>query len=358
MTIHEVDVCVVGAGQSGLALGYHLQRLARRAAQDSRTPLSVVLLDERDAPGGAWCEGWDTLSLFSPATYSSLPGWPMPPWRHPGTPSAEHVVRYLADYEKRYDLPVRRPVQVVSVQQAADDRLLVHTDGDTWSAAVVVNATGTWSRPFWPTVPGGSAFTGAQLHTVDYRSGAEIAGPRVLVVGGGNSGAQIAADLLLHSEHQVTWCTREPPTYLPDDVDGRVLFESATRAVQALAAGVEGVAGLGDIVAVPSVRQARDEHGLRAVEMFQTLTPDGALWADGTHRSVDTVIWCTGFRPALAHLRDLPLPRVDGHPGTEDPRLLFLGYGDWCGPASATLIGVNRTARAMAASITAYVRSR
>lgn len=368
----EVDVLVVGAGQSGLALGFYLQRSNRRA---STAPVSFVLLDDEPGPGGAWRHGWDTLTLFSPAAYSSLAGWPMPRWPHSGTPDAAHVATYLRDYEARYDLPVLRPHRVSAVHDdGGHDRRLhaVTGSGEVWRPRVVVNATGSWTRPFWPAVPGAAEFRGAQVHTAGYRSPRDVPGRRVLVVGGGNSGAQIAADLLLHGDQEVTWATRTPPRFLPDDVDGRVLFETATRAVRDRAAGRTnpGVGGLGDIVAVPTVREARDHHGLRATVMPIRLVPDGAELPDGTTLGVDTIVWCTGFRPALQHLAPLGLSRHRGHPATtsppaapaaavaaDDPRVYFLGYGDWCAPASATLIGVNRAARDTAEAVAAQLRS-
>lgn len=394
-----VDVVVIGGGQSGLAVGYHLRR-HDRVTSDADRRLSFVILDSQRGPGGAWQEAWDSLHLFSPASYSSLAGWPMPPWRGAGNPDAAHVVRYLAAYEDRYDLPVERPVDVVAVHRDTDrefgresDRepgcesgresdvvsrrgrfVVTAADGRAWSARWVVNATGTWSRPFWPHVPGMTEFVGRQLHTADYRGARAFAGARVLVVGGGNSGAQIAADLLPVAT-SVTWATKTPPRMLPDDVDGRVLFETATRAVRDRAAGItnDGVATLGDIVAVPAVRRARDEHGLHAEPMPLRLVPDGAEWPDGRRRPYDSVIWCTGFRPALRHLTPLRLTTRRGRPSTtvparrgtsasrppspvvsiDDPRVLFVGYGDWCGPASATLIGVNRAAKEAAATIAA-----
>lgn len=375
-----VDVVVVGAGQSGLALGYHLRRLDQRRERDGRAPVSSVLLDARAEPGGAWVGMWDSLTLFSPASYSSLAGWPMPPWDRAGTPSAAHVAAYLRAYEARYDLPVRRPHRVVDVRAVAEgdgdpDRLAVTTATGSWRARVVVNATGSWSRPFWPAVPGADLFGGQQLHAADYRRAADLAGRRVLVVGGGNSGAQVAADLLLHAGAtgtQVTWATREPPRFLPDDVDGRVLFEVATQAVRARAEGRAhaGVGGLGDVVAVPTVREARDRHGLRAVAMPR-LTATGAVWDDGTTRELDAVVWCTGFRPDLRHLRHLGLRADHGHPAAaapavgstaavsvDDPRVWFLGYGDWCAPGSATLVGVNRPARDTAAAVVALLDRR
>lgn len=133
-----------------------------------------------------------------------------------------------------------------------------------------------------------------------------------------------------------------------------MLFEVATRRAAALAAGRSdsgGVGGLGDVVMVPPVLEARRRGVLHAEAAFTRLTHDGIEWADGRTQRADTVLWCTGFRPALGHLTGLRLPRADAHPatdGTAVPQvsgLHLVGYGDWTGPASATLLGVGRTAR-------------
>ncbi len=338
-------VVVIGGGQAGLAAGYYLRRAG----------LDFVILDAQTEPGGAWIHGWDSLRLFSPAQHSSLPGWPMPPYPGPGYPTAEHVVDYLSMYEKRYEFPIRRGETVTAVSRDGDG-FRVSTDTGDWSAGAVISATGTWWRPFLPLMPGG--FTGRQLHTVDYRGPEEFAGQDVVVVGGGNSGAQIAADLA--GTANLTWVTRRPPRYLPDHMDGKALFDVATRRRQALDAGqadTAGVAGLGDIVAVPPVREARDAGLLRPSPMFSRLDGDGPVWTDGTRRHADSIIWCTGFRPALSHLAPLRLRTTRGRIPTvgtravAEPRLHLLGYGDWTGPASATLIGVGMTARAAVADI-------
>ena len=160
--------------------------------------------------------------------------------------------------------------------------------------------------------------------------------------------------------------TARPPRFLPDDVDGRTLFELATRRVRASRAGSarsggaepdeQGVGGLGDIVMVPPVLAARRRGDLEAQPVFDRLTTSGVAWDDPARElAVDAIVWCTGFRPDLRHLARLPLTRRAGLPVTtaalpsqsvDDPALFFLGYGDWCGPASATLIGVGATARA------------
>jgi putative flavoprotein involved in K+ transport len=338
---------VIGGGQSGLAAGYHLRRLG----------LDFVILDAETTPGGAWQHSWDSLRLFSPAAYSSLPGRLMPPQTGATYPDAQHVAEYLADYEKRYELSVERPVRVLGVHR--DDQLLrVETDSGTWRARAVISATGTWWRPFLPAVPGRGDFGGRQLHTVAYRRPQDFAGRRVIVVGGGNSGAQIAADLA--HDTQLTWVTQRPPRFLADDVDGRALFDAASARRRALDEGrtdTGGVASLGDIVAVPPVREARDRGLLKASPMFTRLVPGGVEWADGTHAEADVIIWCTGFRPALSHLAPLQLRGRRGHIATvgtravDEPRLHLLGYGDWTGPASATIIGVGRPAREAAREI-------
>lgn len=352
-----VDVAVVGSGQAALAVGYHLRRLGLLPGRD------VVLLDAATDPGGAWARMWDDLRLFSPAAYSSLPGWLMPPDPHAGSgeaPSRAHVVAYLTAYEQRYGLAVERPVRVDRVSRAGD-RLLLEGSSAPVAARVVVSATGTWSQPFWPAYPGAGEFRGMQRHAAAYRSPEEYAGRRVVVVGGGNSAAQLLAEVSSVAA-ATTWVTPRPPRFLPDDVDGRVLFETASARVRARREGREheGVGGLGDIVVVPSVREARDRGVMVARPMFSRLTPTGVAWGDGASLDCDAVLWCTGFRPALRHLAGLGLREPDGTvavagpAGTRslhEPRLFLVGYGDWTGPASATLIGVGRTARATAQEI-------
>lgn len=168
----RTDVVVIGGGQAGLAAGYHLRRLG----------LDFVIFDAQAEPGGAWQHTWDSLHLFSPAAYSSLPGRLMPPQPGETYPDAAHVVAYLTDYEQRYELPVHRPVRAVGVHR--DGELLrVETDSGAWSARAVISATGTWWRPFVPAVPGRTEFQGDQLHTVEYRSASDLAGQKVVVVG-------------------------------------------------------------------------------------------------------------------------------------------------------------------------------
>lgn len=392
---HVHDVVVVGGGQAGLAAGYFLRRAG----------LDFAVLDAGEGPGGSWPEYWNSLRLFSPAGHSMLPGWWMPAEEGQEYPSARHVAWYLAEYERRYDLPVRRPVRVEAVERAGGALRVVareeagrerppeasrspagrppggggRQEGEprsgrppeasrsparrsplvSWRARHVISATGTWRAPHVPDVPGRELFAGRQLHTVGYRGPEEFAGQRVVVVGGGNSAAQILAELSEVAE--TTWATTRPPRFMPDDLDGRALFDIATRAQRAAQRGEEapeGVGDLGDIVVVPTVREARERGALKAEPMFDRLTRTGVAWADGTALDCDAVLWCTGFRPVLDHLAPLGLEdgrgriALEGTRAVAEPRLSLLGYGDWTGSASATLIGAGRTAKATVARIT------
>lgn len=149
MTQHQSrqrDVLIIGGGQAGPAVGYFLRR----------SGLSFSILDGEDGPGGAWTHAWSSLTLFSPAQWSSLPGWPMPAGDHV-YPQREEVVAYLSQYEERYQLPVERPVQVTAVH-STPDHLSVETDRGEWTARAVVSATGTWRAPFIPDYPNQALF--------------------------------------------------------------------------------------------------------------------------------------------------------------------------------------------------------
>ena len=334
------DVIIIGGGQAGLATGYFLRR----------SGLTFIILDAEVAPGGAWRYAWPSLRLFSPAQWSSLPGWPMPSTGEP-YPHRDEVIDYLARYEARYGLPVKRPTRVASVT-AGPDGLTVQTDHGAWRARAVVSATGTWSTPFIPAYPDQALFEGRQLHSANYDGPEAFAGQRVLVVGGGNSGAQILAEV--SQVATATWVTPHEPIFLPDEVDGRVLFERATARWQAKeGTGPAGPppGGLGDIVMIAPVKAARDRGALHAVRPFSRFTKTGVVWGDGKEDRADAVIWCTGFGPALEHLRPLGVVQSDGKVcvgGTRsvaEPRLWLVGYGEWTGFASATLVGVMRGAR-------------
>jgi cation diffusion facilitator CzcD-associated flavoprotein CzcO len=269
-------------------------------------------------------------------------------------PTRDEVIAYLAAYERRYELPIARPAKVERVTWDENhERFVIDAHlGRQWHARAVVSATGTWANPYRPAVPGCDLFMGGQLHSANYVSPEVFAQRRVIVVGGGNSGAQIVSDLSRVAD--VTWATLAPPVFLPDDVDGRYLFEQATRRYKAIQEGriPDPPRSLGDIVAVPSVREARARGALTSRAMFTRFTAAGVVWPDESESAADAVIWATGFRPALEHLVPLGVVGTNGRVETVGTRatalnrLWLVGYGEWTGYASATLIGVGRSARA------------
>lgn len=320
---------VIGAGQAGLAAAFYLQRAG----------VEVLILDNQVGPGGSWRRVWDDLVLFSDSTYSSLPGKqmkPTPPPLHP-----RHVVEYFTEYEQRYDYEIRRPVNVDKLS-LDEGTFHITTDGESYEAENVVMATGTQQSPYVPFYPG--TFTGTFWHTANYPGKETFAGKRVAVLGAGNSGAQIAAELSEVAE--VTWFVRGEPNFMPDSVTGTELFTTSRARALAILRGEKelppSVSDFGDIIVTDLVRRARDEGRLAwqpAPDSLDELEEAG----------IEHFIWATGFRPALGPVRSL----LDDqrHPTVE--HLYLLGYGDWTGPGSATITGVGVFAKQIAQAIAA-----
>ncbi len=342
-----LDVVVIGGGQAGLSVAYFLRR----------TGLRYVVLDDQIGPGGAWRHTWETLRLFSPTEYSSIPGWQMPkgPEEYP---HKGEFIAYLAAYENRYEFAVERPVRVSCVRYDGEV-FQIETDKGVFAARAVVSCTGTAQNAFIPSYPGIETFAGRQMHSADFRNTHGLEGQRVAVVGGGNTGAQILAEVSKVAE--TTWVTVTEPHFMPDDIDGRYLFNAATRRFLVEGKSEEASSGsqkasLSNIVMVQSVREARNRGVLHSVRPFRAFIETGAIWEDGTMRAFDLVIWCTGFRANLSHLAPLGLiqnDQIDTH-GTRaamQPGLWLVGCGGWTGFASATIYGVQKSARATVAEI-------
>lgn len=340
------DVVVIGAGQAGLSAGYGLRR----------ADLDFVLLDAEDGPGGAWRHRWPSLRVDATHHISDLPGLPFAP-EDPTRPAAEVVPGYFADYEAEFDLPVQRPVRVRAVRDRSPD-LVVQTDRGSWTTRALINATGTWTRPFRPVVAGMQDFRGRQLHTADYRGPEDFAGQRVVVVGGGTSAVQLLLEIDPVAA-STTWVTRRPPVFRDDPFDedaGRAAVAQVERRVRAglVPQSVVGVTGL---IRTPAVRAAQEAGVLARRPMFDHLTADGVVWADGTAEPADVVLWATGWRAALSHLAPLRLRgpgggiAMDGTRVRADPRIHLVGYGP-----SASTIGANRAGRAAAREVAALLR--
>ncbi|MEU4144478.1 NAD(P)-binding domain-containing protein [Streptomyces parvulus] len=337
---HEVEVVVIGAGQAGLAAAHHLRRTGFEPERD------FVVLDHAPGPGGAWQFRWPSLTYGKVHGMHSLPGMELT-GADPARPSAEVVSAYFADYERTFDLRVHRPVDVSAVREGPGGRLLVESSAGTWSTRALINATGTWDRPFWPRYPGQETFRGRQLHTAQYAGPEEFAGQRVVVVGGGASGTQHLLEIAPYAA-STTWVTRRPPVFREGPFD-----EDAGRAAVALVEERvrQGLAprSVVSVTGLPlndAIRTGLESGVLDRQPMFDRITPEGIEWDGGRRVSADVILWATGFRAAIDHLRPLRLReagggiRMEGTRAVADPRVHLVGYGP-----SASTIGANRAGR-------------
>ena len=352
----DVDVVVIGAGQAGLSTAYGLLR------QGFAARTGFVVLDADDAPGGAWQHRWPSLTLTTTHRVHDLPGLPFTP-DDDTAPAVESVPAYFAEYERSFDLPVVRPVRVTAIRRTADDRFRVETDAGAWTARAVVNATGTWTRPFVPRYPGQETFRGRQLHTVDYRTPEEFRGTHVVVVGGGASATQLLGEISRVTS--TTWVTRREPVWRDgvfDEDAGRAVVAQVEQAVREgrRPGSVVGLTGL--LTSTPYIRDGLDRGVLQRRPMFDRITPDGVEWAStDTHPApsvhADVILWATGFRAAVGHLAPLHLRapgggiRMDGTSVAGEPRIHLVGYGP-----SASTIGANRAGQSAARQLRRLLR--
>ncbi|MGC0378794.1 cation diffusion facilitator CzcD-associated flavoprotein CzcO [Streptomyces sp. SAI-229] len=339
--MREVEVVVIGAGQAGLSSAYHLRRSGFEPDR------GFVVLDHSPGPGGAWQFRWPSLTYGKVHGMRALPGMELE-GADPARASSEVIGEYFDRYERTFGLRVRRPVDVRAVHEGSGGRLLVETSDGDWSARALINATGTWDRPFRPRFPGQETFRGQQLHTARYPGPEAFAGQRVVVVGGGASGTQHLLEIAPYAA-ATTWVTRRPPVFREGPFD-----EEAGRAAVALVEervrqglpprSVVSVTGL---PLNDAVRRGLADGVLDRQPMFERITPDGVEWADGRRVTADVILWATGFRPAVGHLAPLRLRepgggiRVEGTRAVADPRIHLVGYGP-----SASTIGANRAGRA------------
>lgn len=344
--VRDVEVVVIGAGQAGLAAAFHLRRTGWAPDQD------FVVLDHSPRPGGAWQFRWPTLTYDKVHGMHALPGMELT-GADPQRPSSEVIGGYFARYEEAFGLRVHRPVSVSAVRTgdggAGDGgRLLVETSEGDYAPRALINATGTWDRPFWPRIPGQEVFAGRQLHSAQYTGPEDFRGARVVVVGGGTSAVQQLLELAPVAA-ATTWVTRRPPVFR----EGPFGEEQGRAAVALVEERVrqglppQSVVSVTGLPMTEALRQARASGVLARQPLFERLTPGGVAWADGRTVEADVVLYATGFRAALDHLAPLRLRepgggiRMDGTRTLRDARVHLVGYGP-----SASTIGANRAGRA------------
>jgi len=340
-----LDSLVIGAGQAGLSASYHLQRRGH----------SHVVLDGDSAPGGAWQHRWSTLTMDDVHGIAALPDAPLVSG---GGRANEVVPAYFAAYEREHALPVLRPVRVESVRDAEGLLVTTASDGRRWRSRTLVNATGTWTRPFVPRYPGAEQFRGEYLHASTYPGPEHFRGRRVVVVGGGASAVQLLGELALVTG--TIWVTRRPPVWRTEEFTPEAGRAAVALVEERVRRGLppRSVVSVTGLSLRPQERAAERLGAYRRRPMFARIEPDGVRWADGTVEPVDVILWATGFRPAVGHLAPLRLRspmggirlEADGTTASEDPRVHLVGYGP-----SASTIGANRAGRSAARGVARWL---
>jgi putative flavoprotein involved in K+ transport len=312
------DVVVVGGGQAGLAVGYFL-------AQQGR---DFTILEAAEEPAGAWRERWESLKLFTSARYDSLPGMEFPgdPDRYP---TRDEVADYLTDYAREFDLPVELDRRVRAVRKQ-DDAYVVELDDRAYRAHQVVIATGPFQTPFVPRIAEDLGDDVVQMHSTAYRTPESVPEGRVLLVGGGNTGFQIAEELSASREVHLAIGSRQTP--LPQRILGRDLFWylEATGLIRKTTASRLGklMQKREDTLIGSNPRRAR-RHGIELHGRAVAAAGPNIAFADGAKLDVRGVIWATGFRVDHSWV-DVPVFDENGRAVhergvTTSPGLYFLG---------------------------------
>jgi putative flavoprotein involved in K+ transport len=345
-----LDTVVIGGGQAGLAIAWHLKRQGLR----------FVVLEAGSELGHTWRDRWDSLKLFTPAQYDGLPGMPFPAPTDT-YPTKDPVADYLQTYVTAFDLPVRLKTKVTSLSQA-DQRFDVRTADDTFHTRQVVVATGPFQVPFVPPSAHGLEPSVTQVHSSGYRNPAALPGGSVLVVGGGNSGFQIAEELA--ATRQVDLSIGERAPMLPQRLAGRDLFWWLTR-LGPLRVTVDSRLGRRasrrEFIIGTNKRRLR-KVGVRFRPRLVEADGRTVRFADGsTLPGVGVVVWATGYRSdytwihipgAIEHGRVVHRRGV-----TKSPGLYFLGLS-WQHTRGSALLGfVNDEAAYLADQIAAHHRA-
>ncbi|WP_406210142.1 NAD(P)-binding domain-containing protein [Streptomyces sp. NBC_01017] len=350
--MERVDVAVIGSGQSGMAAAHALRRHG----------LAPVVLEASDRPVGSWPRYYDSLTLFSPARYSSLPGMPFD-GDLDRYPHRDEVITYLLRYADQLDAEIRTRTRVLEVGYRDGAFGLSLEDGGQLEARAVVAATGTFGRPHRPDLPGLEGYAGAVLHVADYRSPELFTGQRVVVVGAGNSAVQIAAEVAERA--QVTLAARHRVRLARQRALGRDLHWWLART------GLDTLP-IGRFLRTPPTQLVIDDGRYRAAvtagrpdrrPLFKGISDTKVLWADGATEEVDTILLATGYRPDMGYLAPLGALDAAGHPRHREgislthPGLAYVGLECQRSLSSNSLRGVGRDAARTARHVAAHLAS-
>jgi putative flavoprotein involved in K+ transport len=348
------DVIVIGAGQSGLSVGYYL------AGQG----VSFVILEAHPRVGDSWRTRWDSLRLFTPARYNGLDGLPFPAPPH-SFPTKDEMADYLESYAKRFNLPVRTRVRVERLSREGE-RYVVRAGGKRLVANHVVIAMATYQRPRVPAFAGQLDPGVQQMHSLEYRRPSQLPAGNVLVVGAANSGAEIALDLVRAGRR--VWLSGRNPGEVPFDIHHplaqRLVMPFLFRVVFHRILTVDtpmGRRARPDFLSkgLPLIR-TKFRHlaaaGVTLVPRTEGVSGGRPRLADGTVLDVASVVWCTGFDIGPDWI-DLPVFDATHEPiqsrgvVENEPGLYFVGPHFLYSASSTMIHGIGRDARRVAETI-------
>ncbi len=348
--MQNAEIIIVGGGPAGLSTAGALKRCG----------LNAVVLDKNDRIGDSWLQRYKRLHLHTVRGFSGLAHYPIP--RHfPKYIHKDLYAEYLQDYANHFDLQCvmnSRVLKVRTNEKENDDNLIVKTNDETWRSPVVVIATGQFGTPIIPNWSGLDEFQGTIIHSVEYKTGGDYVGKRVLVIGSGNSGAEIAADLAECGAESVAISIRTPPAIVPRDFLGtptqifgilmsRLPPRFADRVGSILARlalgdlrryGIKAPAWLPftskrtPIIDVGFIKQVKSGN-VKVRPTIASFRPAGVVYHDGQEESLDAVIAATGFTTGLDQLLEIfGILDVNGFPlyppgrPTPVPGLFFMGF--------------------------------
>ncbi|WP_205501656.1 flavin-containing monooxygenase [Rufibacter psychrotolerans] len=337
------EVLVIGAGQAGLALGYYLQQQKK----------NFLLLDASPRVGDSWRNRYDSLRLFTPAPYCNLPGWPLPlPKDY--YPTKDEIADYLEQYAQCFQLPLALEQKVNSVTKTSGI-FQVQTQKQLFLARQVVIATGPFQRPFVPNYATNPTDSILQLHSYQYHNPAQIPAGKVMVVGAGNSGAQLAVELA--QTHEVHLSVKRPPRFYPLQLLGRSVFwwASKTGAIYAPPSSFLGKKMLkqADVVYGRELEVLLQKGEVQLRPEIRAFDQEQVIFQDCTQTSFSSILWATGFRPDYNWLQILGSVAENGTPVHQNgispiAGLFYLGLSWQRSRGSALLLGAGRDARYIA----------
>jgi len=348
-----VETLVIGGGQAGLATGYHL----------SRRDLPHKIIDANERIGDAWRNRWDSLRLFTPNRLNHLPGMPFPGY-HWGFPSKNEMADYLEAYARKFDLQVETGVRVERLTREGD-RFLATSGDRRFEADNVVVAMSSWQRPRVPDYASELDPRIVQLHVADYKDPGQLQEGEVLVVGAGNSGAEVAIELVRTHKVVLAGAGNGAIPFRPESVAARVLMPFVGRVIFHRVLTTRTPIGKKArpkwiSTGQPLIRVKPKDLAAVGVERVPRVTGvQGGLpqLEDGRSVDVPSVVWCTGFNPGFSWI-DLPVfgPQEPLHRRgivESEPGLYFIGLKFLYAVSSEQIHGVGRDADYIAGKIAA-----